>query len=866
MLPLFVGGLLAITGYALWRLHAAAVTDGLENSAMHARGFEDFLTQTLHVADLVAANAVPAENLLPDSGRNGQSGMDLPGIERGFIATLRHAPFLRSMSVLDARGRIVASSNRANVGMTVDMHDYLPHGTGLLDISRIGQPWSGRDFADGQPSGSATPLAARVAEFIPVSRTLMVGARSVTLLLALNPDYFINYFSQKLDASEGSVQVFRYDGRLLMDTDPNARKGSLHLLPELRLPEVESGQFEQDDGKPTLSAFRASHLYPIVVVARLDRDVCLQQFQDGEKAILGVVIPAVLLICLLALAVYRRQIQFAAQRIEVERLQGINVKVFASSREAFVITDALANIISVNASFTRMTGYGAQEVLGRNPRLLSSGQQDKAFYAGMWQELAHNGSWQGELTNRRKDGSLYEIQTTITVSRDASGRLQHYIGTSMDITERKLALLATAAAQQRELATGYNIQQSLLMADVPSELDGAWINTYVEPSQGLHGDFVAVSRHSPTRFNLMVGDVMGKGIHAAMIGAGVKNAYYQVLAELLAQASGRCEIPGPAAILNALHQRMTPKLIEMNCFVTLALYEFDAHAGTMTVVNAGHTEGLLVRAGGVNIERVGGANLPIGVLAAEVYVQHVLSVADDDRLVLYSDGISEACSENGEEFGAERIAAWLLQSRDADLPGSAALQLLRQRLAQFRGTGRMMDDQTLMLIRLRPVCKTNAERCQPNYVVLPFQLDALPLLRRHIEQATLHWQREDAEAILLAVYEAATNAILHTPAALPSACLHCFITAVADSLSIEMFYMGPPVAVDAGRMPDFSGESDDGFGLFIMRSLVDNIEYRVPLEGMVSVRLSKRVAVIGDGASLADAESPLQALSTTSIR
>ncbi len=84
-------------------------------------------------------------------------------------------------------------------------------------------------------------------------------------------------------------------------------------------------------------------------------------------------------------------------------------------------------------------------------------------------------------------------------------------------------------------------------------------------------------------------------------------------------------------------------------------------------------------------------------------MQHVLSVADDDHLVMYSDGISEVSNEHGEEFGSTGIAAWLLSSCQANLSGDLALQQLRQQLAQFRASVRMVDDQTVVMIRLRAV-------------------------------------------------------------------------------------------------------------------------------------------------------------------
>ncbi|MFT5642741.1 MAG: PAS domain S-box-containing protein [Janthinobacterium sp.] len=450
----------------------------------------------------------------------------------------------------------------------------------------------------------------------------------------------------------------------------------------------------------------------------------------------------------------------------------------------------------------------------------------------------------------RPNGEVRHVVDRADNLIDADGSPSKLVGAMIDITEHKQAGLEVKAARARELAICYDIQRALLMADVPQEMTGAWIAHYVEPSQGLHGDFIAVSQHTPTRFNVLVGDVMGKGIHAAMIGAGVKNGYYQVLAELLSNGG---TLPCAAAIVNALHKKMTPELIRMNCFVTLALYMFDADAGTVTVVNAGHTMGLLARAGSIDVEHIPGDNLPIGVLLSEVYEQRVLRIGNDDQLVMYSDGISEVCSAAGVEFGADGVANWLRESRDAKLPSAAALQMLRQRLVACGGSARSIDDKTVLMVRLRPVQlaahpvhATPSDRHSDVYLTLPFRLDALPALRRYIEQASAHWPREDAEAMLLAVYEAATNAIKHTRQPLQDTCLACrfTVTPAADTLVLEMYYPGAPVMLNAEQEPDFTGQSCGGFGLYIMRSLVDSVDYGVPLKGMVRVRLVKQVGAI----------------------
>ncbi|MDP1636298.1 MAG: cache domain-containing protein, partial [Gallionellaceae bacterium] len=169
---LFVCGMFSITAYTLWRLRTDAIQNGLEISAMHTRSFEDFLTQNLHVTDLIAANT------LTQLDRTAE----LRDIGSAFSTTLRHAPFLRSMSLLDEHGRIYASSNPANVGITVPMQNFLPPLTGAEGILRIGQPWGGRDFADGRASTPMAPLTTEEQSFIPVTRSLQPGKRTMTLL------------------------------------------------------------------------------------------------------------------------------------------------------------------------------------------------------------------------------------------------------------------------------------------------------------------------------------------------------------------------------------------------------------------------------------------------------------------------------------------------------------------------------------------------------------------------------------------------------------------------------------------------------------------------------------------------------------
>jgi len=110
------------------------------------------------------------------------------------------------------------------------------------------------------------------------------------------------------------------------------------------------------------------------------------------------------------------------------------------SQEGMTVTDAAGNILQVNQAFTKISGYSAAEVLGKNPRLLHSGRQEPAFYTEMWDRIKRTDSWQGAIWNRRKDGEAYYGWLSITAVRSTAGQeVTHYVGTFTDLTDRKEA-------------------------------------------------------------------------------------------------------------------------------------------------------------------------------------------------------------------------------------------------------------------------------------------------------------------------------------------------------------------------------------------------------------------------------------------
>jgi PAS domain S-box-containing protein len=111
--------------------------------------------------------------------------------------------------------------------------------------------------------------------------------------------------------------------------------------------------------------------------------------------------------------------------------------VFSHADEGIMITDASATITEVNSTFSSITGYTSEEVLGENPKMLQSGRHSPTFYAEMWDTLLTQDHWRGEIWNRRKNGEIFPVMLTISAVKNSAGFVQHYVSLCTDITAMK---------------------------------------------------------------------------------------------------------------------------------------------------------------------------------------------------------------------------------------------------------------------------------------------------------------------------------------------------------------------------------------------------------------------------------------------
>ena len=112
-------------------------------------------------------------------------------------------------------------------------------------------------------------------------------------------------------------------------------------------------------------------------------------------------------------------------------------KVFENVLEGVMVTDASANVLSINPAFTHITGYESDEIVGKNPSVMRTKFHSADFFREMWHQLSESGQWRGEIWNKRKGGDVFLAWQTISAVRNEGGKITHYVSVLFDITERK---------------------------------------------------------------------------------------------------------------------------------------------------------------------------------------------------------------------------------------------------------------------------------------------------------------------------------------------------------------------------------------------------------------------------------------------
>ena len=482
-----LGSTLALGAYTSHLAYGEALARGLNDTAMHASLAENAVTQTLMGVELSIGNT------LKDLKEDALSSRLQNTLNRKVL----ELPVLRSLSLLGTDGKILASSNPSNVGLTVATERYLPATDAPTGQLRFGSAWTGLDFDQGEPAGRLGLKGAT--GFIPVTRSISKGTRSLTLLAAVDIDYVTQHPLQRHDTDVSHLSVLLTDGTLLFTPEGGELlDGSpAQLIADLKPALSATGMLERElgNGHQVLTAFKTSSQFPLVVVAQHSRARVLQTWQRNSIRVAIMMGLALLLVAVIGSLLYRRQRDLMLARVASFKALALNAKVFDASIEAILICDADNRIMSVNPAFVCITGYSASEAQGHTPRLLGSGLQDRHFFETLWCQLLENDHWQGELLNRHANGSIYNARMAITVNRDDQGLIQHYIGTLVDVTAEQQTAKALREREQQYRALFDNIQHGFALHEIITDEAGQPINYRLLAANTAYAEMTGFDAH-----------------------------------------------------------------------------------------------------------------------------------------------------------------------------------------------------------------------------------------------------------------------------------------------------------------------------------------------------------------------------------
>jgi serine phosphatase RsbU (regulator of sigma subunit)/anti-sigma regulatory factor (Ser/Thr protein kinase) len=239
----------------------------------------------------------------------------------------------------------------------------------------------------------------------------------------------------------------------------------------------------------------------------------------------------------------------------------------------------------------------------------------------------------------------------------------------------------------RELEIAQQIQRSLLPKTIPN-LPGMDLAGFCQSAHQVGGDFYDVLKVRDDAVLLVIADVMGKGIPAAMF-AAILRSLLRAFPEWMDQ---------PATLLARVNRLMFEELSAVDMFITAQLVFVDAKNRKITAASAGHCPGLLAADDRGAIISIAPEGLPLGIEPDTAFTSHTETLDRPCRLLLYTDGLTEARNPHGEFFGQDRLMKWLRKSAQKQDGAQSLARDLAGDLTQFQSSAAQTDDQTFLIL------------------------------------------------------------------------------------------------------------------------------------------------------------------------
>lgn len=369
--------------------------------------------------------------------------------------------------------------------------------------------------------------------------------------------------------------------------------------------------------------------------------------------------------------------------------------ILGTLHDGVIVADDSGQILFVNSVFEELTRALRSELIGRDARHMDLGAEDFARLQAFRKETHKKGRGREAFLLPTKDGRRIPVVVSVRVMREPQGK-RFTVVTLTDISEQKHIEenLRAANAQleqhqleiEQDLTLAARVQQSL--APAPFLWGNLRVDTFYKPSQAIGGDFGVVRPMNEEHLDLVLGDVSGHGISSAL----VANRIY---AEMITQLGHRTPLVDVLSRLNAL---VIESIGPLGFFFTMAAARIDRRGRAMEFAGAGHPPAMIVQPG-AEPRLLPSRSTILGALPDAVDPDPTLyaELARGDRIVLYTDGITDVFDSRGEMLKVDGMQSFVRET--ASLPFSEMKQGILDRVAAWRN-GPPVDDVSLVLVEV----------------------------------------------------------------------------------------------------------------------------------------------------------------------
>lgn len=398
---------------------------------------------------------------------------------------------------------------------------------------------------------------------------------------------------------------------------------------------------------------------------------------------------------------------------------------------------------------------------------------------------------------------------------------------ALTLTQHK-DLAETHEILRQELLVGARIHETLLLGKVPLNIPELNIKLVSIPSNEIDGDFFEFYKPAAQILDVVIGDVMGKGIPAALVGTAIKTHLLHFAvplshSQVFQKDNGWVEdLLAPHEIMSHLHEELVSQLIHLEYFSTIFYGRFDLDKQHLTYVDCGSTKPIHYKAKEKKISKLSGSNFPLGTIDHGPYLSFQTNYDVNDFFIFYSDGLTEAKSPTHEMYGYERLID--IVEKNPQVNPSDMLELIKDSVVKFTGHRGFEDDLTIIIIKINPINFT--EHIKSVTTKFNAELKELSSVREFIlNLCNTPRAKLLCTQLQLAINEAFCNIVKHSYRSEKGRQVLISGKLEKDCVSIELSDQGIGFDPKKVKEPSFAGNQENGYGWYIIREIADQVTY-----------------------------------------